>query len=311
MAVQLDILESSFVVRNISDVAVNILGAIIQPDHQVDLFDAVASMTETTVISALSKPRGAIYVNAILSQKIEIVSFALITLGLSVSEGGGQSLLYGVPASSTSDGYLSSEDWNRFTSGSGLNSARSPLFLDGGTVAIGLATGLADGYLSKEDWNRFDASSGGVVDAIAPLSITSGTVRIPKATSVIDGYLSKEDWIRFDAASGGGISEIQHKMLRQLVHLADRGPFEGFASGAFRETLPVASPFPTSFIWWTSSSKTAKIVDKVITYGNTRAKISQVQYKVYDTDGVTVLATVTDTISYNGIFETSRTRTIV
>jgi hypothetical protein len=31
---------------------------------------------------------------------------------------------------------------------------------------------------------------------------------------------------------------------------------------------------------------------------------------VYDTDGSTVLATVTDAITYGGVFETDRTRTI-
>jgi hypothetical protein len=35
------------------------------------------------------------------------------------------------------------------------------------------------------------------------------------------------------------------------------------------------------------------------------------EWKMYDTDGSTVLATVTDTISYSGPFETSRTRAIV
>jgi hypothetical protein len=38
--------------------------------------------------------------------------------------------------------------------------------------------------------------------------------------------------------------------------------------------------------------------------------ITQEQWKVYDVDGSTVLATVTDSISYSGVFETSRTRTI-
>lgn len=106
------------------------------------------------------------------------------------------------------------------------------------------------------------------------------------------------------------VGNFQHPSLRQLVHLADEGgPFEGFASGAYQETLPSASPFPTSVIWWTSSAKTAKIVEETITY-NPNKTIATDQWKVYDVDGVTVLATVTDTISYSGVFETNRTRTI-
>jgi len=113
----------------------------------------------------------------------------------------------------------------------------------------------------------------------------------------------------YDPRSGSGISAEQHKTLRQLIHFISDGPAEGFATGAYRETLPSASPFPTSIIWWESSSKLKKIVEKTITYSG--AFPSAVEWKMYDTDGSTVLATVTDTISYSGAFETSRTRAIV
>jgi hypothetical protein len=110
--------------------------------------------------------------------------------------------------------------------------------------------------------------------------------------------------------TGTGITEAQHRALRQLVHLADEGgPYEGFASGAYYETLPAADPFPTSFIWWTSSAKTSKIVEETVTY-NANKTIATDVWEAYDVDGSTVLVTVTDTISYSGVFETSRTRTI-
>ena len=115
-------------------------------------------------------------------------------------------------------------------------------------------------------------------------------------------------WVWADAG-GSGVTPTQHAALRQLIHLADGGgPFETFASGAYRERLPSGSLFPTSFIWWESSSKIKKIVERTITW--TGILVTTDQWKVYDTDGVTVLATVTDTISYSGLFETSRTRTI-
>jgi hypothetical protein len=113
------------------------------------------------------------------------------------------------------------------------------------------------------------------------------------------------------SAGGSGITATQHKTLRQLIHLAEEGgPFEGFASGAYQETLPSSSPFPTSIIWWTSAAKTSKIVEETVTY-NSNKTINSDEWKVYDTDGSTVLATVTDVVSYSGIFELSRTRTIV
>lgn len=100
----------------------------------------------------------------------------------------------------------------------------------------------------------------------------------------------------------------QHQALRQLIHFIDNGPTNGFASGAYREITPSANPFPTAVIWWVDSGKTQKIVEKLVTY--TGALATQVQWKMYDTDGTTVLATVTDAISYSGVFETNRTRTI-
>lgn len=113
----------------------------------------------------------------------------------------------------------------------------------------------------------------------------------------------------FDLRSGTGISEAAHKALRQLIHFINDGPADGFATGAYKETLPVANPFPTSLIWWESSSKLQKIVEKTLTY--TGAFPTTIEWKMYDTDGTTLLATVTDTISYSGPFEIDRTRAIV
>jgi len=110
------------------------------------------------------------------------------------------------------------------------------------------------------------------------------------------------------AASSSGITAEQHKALRQLIHFIDEGPAEGFASGAYKETLPSADPFPTSIIWWESSGKTQKIVELSITWSGAFATV--MEWKVYDEDGTTLLATVSDAISYSGAFETTRTRTI-
>jgi hypothetical protein len=110
------------------------------------------------------------------------------------------------------------------------------------------------------------------------------------------------------STSGSGLTEAAHKSVRQLIHFIEEGPAEGFASGAYKEVS--GSPFPTSVVWWTSSAKTAKIVEKTITR-NANKTPSSIEWKVYATDGTTVLATVTDAITYaSGIFESTRTRTI-
>jgi len=109
--------------------------------------------------------------------------------------------------------------------------------------------------------------------------------------------------------TGTGISESQHRALRQLIHFIDDGPANGFPSGSYREILPTANPFPTSEIWWESSALLKKIVELTVTRNANKTPATEV-WEMYDTDGTTVLATVTDTISYSGIFETNRTRTI-
>jgi len=125
-------------------------------------------------------------------------------------------------------------------------------------------------------------------------------------------YVTGVGWRFFEEGvekglTGTGISETTHKTLRQLIHFIDDGPAEGFATGAYKETTPTG-PFPALEVWWESAAKLKKIVQLATTW--TGVNITQEQWKVYDVDGSTVLATVTDSISYSGVFETSRTRTI-
>lgn len=101
----------------------------------------------------------------------------------------------------------------------------------------------------------------------------------------------------------------RHKTLRHLIHFIDDGPAGGFVSGAYKEILPAGNPFPTQAIWWESSSKLKKIVELNVTRDSQKKPMSE-EWKMYNIDGVSVLTTVTDAISYSGVFETTRTRTI-
>lgn len=107
----------------------------------------------------------------------------------------------------------------------------------------------------------------------------------------------------------GYVSKFEHKTLRDLIHFIDEGPGDGFASGAFKEVLPVGAPFPTSVTWYLDIAKTKKLVEKFITYSGV-AFPSIIQWNMYDKDGVTLIHTVTDTITYNAAFESTRVRTI-
>jgi len=104
-----------------------------------------------------------------------------------------------------------------------------------------------------------------------------------------------------------GISVDEHKILRQLIHFLPDGPGDDFASAPYKETLPASDPFPTSITWWTSSSKLIKLVEKAITY-NSNKTIATIVWSIYDAAGALIIQ-ATDTISYSGIFEISRTRT--
>lgn len=149
----------------------------------------------------------------------------------------------------------------------------------------------------KQDYGTDYTVSGLLVSFIGSYVITTSDI-------VEFWYLSNSP-----SSGGSGISETDHEKLRQLIHLADGdGPYEGFVSGAFREIIGGA--FPTSVIWYESSAKLKKIVEKNIVRNQNKTP-SSIEWKVYEVDGVTVLHTVTDIISYNGVYEVSRTRNVV
>jgi hypothetical protein len=121
----------------------------------------------------------------------------------------------------------------------------------------------------------------------------------------LDGYVQN----LITGGGSGGITPTEHETLRQLIHFVDEGPGDGFASGAFKESLPNNSPFPTSITWYLDVAKTKKLVEKLITY-TTNKFPSIIQWNMYDFDGITIIHTVTDAITYTTAFESTRTRTI-
>lgn len=130
---------------------------------------------------------------------------------------------------------------------------------------------------------------------------TEGAIR-----NVGGSFRAKDQEGVFDLRSGTGLSESAHAALRQLIHFIDNGPAEGFASGAYREVT--GTIFPTAVIWYDQAGVgKKKIVEKLITW--TGVNPTEITWKIYDSFE-TLLVTVTDTISYSGVFETSRTRAI-
>lgn len=105
-------------------------------------------------------------------------------------------------------------------------------------------------------------------------------------------------------SGGGGITAGQHAALLQLIHFVDEGPAEGFATGATKTTT--GTVFPTEELWKRANG--TNLVKKSTTW--TGVVPTSIEWKIYDVDGTTVLATLTDSITYSGVFETSRTRSI-
>jgi len=124
-------------------------------------------------------------------------------------------------------------------------------------------------------------------------------------STLLKGALS--DTSGSGGSGGGGLTQAQHKALRDLIHFIDDGPADGFASGAYKEISGV--PLSSSEIWYTSAAKTDKIVELIITRDSAKKPTTE-EWKMYDADGSTVVATVSDAISYSGAFEISRTRTV-
>lgn len=103
-----------------------------------------------------------------------------------------------------------------------------------------------------------------------------------------------------------GITPADHDALRQLIHFIDDGPTDGFASGSVKDCTTEGT-LVVNEVWYTDAGRTQKIVELDITY-NGVFPVTET-WRMYDTDGTTVLVTLVDTIQYNGVFEASRTRT--
>ena len=103
-----------------------------------------------------------------------------------------------------------------------------------------------------------------------------------------------------------GLNDDNHKSLRDLIHFIDGGPADGFDSGSYKETT-YTGPLIATETWYEDNTKAQKIVDLSVSY--TGVFPTTEVWRMYDADGTTVLVTLTDTITYSGPFEQTRTRT--
>ena len=99
-----------------------------------------------------------------------------------VASGGTTPTISIIQATTSTDGYLSSSDWNTFNDKVTSVSATSPIASSGGTtptISIGQATTSTDGYLSSTDWNTFNnktSNTGTVTSITGGAYLTGGTI---------------------------------------------------------------------------------------------------------------------------------------
>jgi hypothetical protein len=138
------------------------------------------------------------------------------------SSGGATPAISISQATTSTDGYLSSTDWNTFNSkqpsGSYLTAVTASAPLSGsGTVGsplvISQATTSTNGYLSSTDWNTFNNKGSGTVTSVtgtAPVVSSGGAtpaISMAAATTSVNGYLTSTDWNTFNGkySTGGAL----------------------------------------------------------------------------------------------------------
>ncbi len=126
-----------------------------------------------------------------------------------------------------------------------------------------------------------------------------------------DGQFKLRDNVgEFDPRSGGGLTDAQHKSLRQLVHfLSGGGPGDGFvAAPVFKQ---ISSIFPTREAWFTSQAEAdngfvlgKKIFEVETTIAGgaaTPIHPTPIKHTVFKVDGSSPAARATDNIVWTGL----------
>lgn len=131
-------------------------------------------------------------------------------------------------ATTSTNGYLSSTDWNTFNGKESALTFSSPLSRTTNTISIPVATSLANGYLSSTDWSTFNGKLSSAVTTLNTLTAstqtfavgTSGTdfaissatsthtFNLPTASATNRGALSSADWTIFNGKGSGSVTSV-------------------------------------------------------------------------------------------------------
>jgi hypothetical protein len=152
-----------------------------------------------------------------------------------VSSGGTAPNISMAAANTTTDGYLTSTDWNTFNNKAPATSGTSILYGNGSggfsNVTIGSGVSFAGGTLSA-------TGSGGTVTSVtgtAPIASTGGAtpdISISQASTSTNGYLSSTDWNTFNNKGSGTVT---------AVSVVSANGFAGTSSGGATPALTLTT----------------------------------------------------------------------
>jgi hypothetical protein len=171
---------------------------------------------------------------ALVSGDIPSLSYVTSVTGTApvVSSGGLTPAISMAAANTSTNGYLTSTDWNTFNNkGSGTVTSvtgTAPVVSSGGaTPAISMAAAntTTNGYLTSTDWNTFNNKGSGTVTSVAALTLgTTGTdlsstvangtttpvitLNVPTASATNRGALSAADWTTFNSKGSGSVTSV-------------------------------------------------------------------------------------------------------
>jgi len=152
-----------------------------------------------------------------------------------VSSGGTAPNISMPAANTTTDGYLTSTDWNTFNSKAPATSGTSILYGNGtggfSNVTIGSGVSFVTGTLSA-------TGSGGTVTSVtgtAPVVSSGGTtpaISMAAANGTTNGYLTSTDWTTFNNKGSGTVT---------AVSVASSNGFAGTSSGGAAPALTLTT----------------------------------------------------------------------
>ena len=119
----------------------------------------------------------------------------------------------------------------------------------------------------------------------------------------LDAAMLSRGWIYQSTDPTDSVAAIATRRLIDFIG----APAEGWPSGMVR--VITGGVFPSALTWWKDVTQTVKVVEALYTRDGLQ-RATTIQWKIYDVNGTTVLATVTDTVTYTGATETSRSRAI-